>query len=109
MADTIWEYLQSVEDIAKECRDEYPDPNDDDRDTYISESVDGSYWIIYYSANEIVLEASENEPDGEEVAELAGDGADWRRLRMIAAYSAMEADVRESVAALDAEAVEVTA
>ena len=93
--DTPKEYWQTVEDIAKEALDEHGD-EDEARD-YITESVDGSYWVIYYHANEVVLETSKNEPDGDEVAAMAGPDADWRKMRMIAAYMAMEIDVMEAL------------
>ena len=63
----------------------------------MSETVDGSEYIIYYSANEIVLEASDNEPDGAEVRAMSADDADWRTQRTLAAYLAMELDVLEEM------------
>ena len=91
MSDTIQEYWQSVEAIAKDALDEHED--EDDAREYITESVDGSHWIIYYHANEIVLDATSNEPDGAEVRAMSADDADWRQMRMLAAFMAMEIDV----------------
>jgi hypothetical protein len=93
------DYLRTVTDIAEEAIAEYPGTggnfalDDDERRDYVSESVDGSEYIIYYSANEIVLQASQNEPDGDEVRAMSAKDADWRTLRTLSAYLAMEADV----------------
>ena len=100
---TVHDYLKTVESIAAECQTEYPDPDNDERNDYICESVDGNRYVIYYTANEIVLRASFNEPDGAEVQAMAGDKADWRTMRMIAAYLAMEADVHQTLERLDGE------
>ena len=95
----VSDYLRTVTDIAEEALAEYPGPggnlalDDEARREYVSESVDGSEYIIYYSANEIVLRASQNEPDGAEVRAISAKDADWRTLRTLAAYLAMEADV----------------
>jgi hypothetical protein len=96
-------YLDSVEDIAKEAKQEYPNPrlHHDQRAEWITESVDGSAWIIYDAKNEEVLRQTENEPDGSEVREMAGPDADWRKMRQIAAFMAMEADVHEALRELD--------
>ena len=95
-------YWQDVEGIAQDAVDTYPlgDDYDDSRNDYIHESVDGSSNIIYYSENEEVLLQTKNEPDGSEVQAMAGAGADWRQMRTVAAYLAMEADVHEAVAQL---------
>ena len=95
MTDTPREYWQTVEDIAKEALDEYED--EAEAQQYITETVDGSYWVIYYHANDVVLETSENEPDGSEITAMAGPDADWRKMRMVAAYMAMELDVFEAL------------
>lgn len=97
------DYRDDVKAIAQDCIDNYPDPDDDGRHDFIHESVDGSQWVIYYSRNEEVLSISRNEPDGREVQAMAGADADWRQLRTIAAYMAMEADVWEAVRELDEE------
>jgi len=97
------DYWDSVESIAEEAKSEYPDPrrDHDGRVEWISESVDGSQWIIYTYKNEIVINATDNESDGEEVAEMAGPGADWRKQRMVAAFMAMERDVWDKLRELD--------
>src|SRR3990167_3065099 len=96
MEDTVFSYRESVENIAKEAIDEYPD-DEEGRKEYVNQSVDGSHWVIYYHANEIVLQASSNEPDGDEVREMSKPDADWRDMRMLAAFMAMEADVNEEI------------
>ena len=101
---TAYDYLKTVESIATECQTEYPDPDTDERIDYICESVDGNQYVIYYTANEVVLETSVNEPDGAEVQAMVGDKADWRTMRMIAAYLAMEADVLQALERLDEQA-----
>jgi hypothetical protein len=102
-------YIKTVKAIAQDAIAEYPTPIEDNptpgsesweasqvvehRREYVSESVDGSEYVIYYTANEIVLQASQNEPDGAEVRAMSADDADWRTMRTMAAYMAMEADV----------------
>ena len=112
MSRTTSDYYQAVRDIAAEAIEEYPGDTsgpaaqvneiwasgiDDERREYVSQSVDGSEYIIYYSANETVIEATDNEPDGAEVRALSADDADWRTLRTLAAYLAMELDVHEEI------------
>ena len=98
---TTSDYLKTVTAIAAEAIEEYPgapnDSNEDERREYVSQSVDGSEYIIYYSANEIVIEATDNEPDGAEVRALSADDADWRTQRTLAAYLAMELDVLQEI------------
>ena len=97
----VSDYLKAVRDIAAEAIEEYPgapnDSNEDERREYVSQSVGGSEYIIYYSANETVIEATDNEPDGAEVRAMSADDADWRTLRTLAAYLAMELDVLAEV------------
>jgi hypothetical protein len=95
------EYYQTVRDIAEDCREPYLGPDDERRYGYIHDSIDGSYWVIYHHANEVVLQASGNEPDGAEVRSMSKPDADWREMRQLAAYLAMEADVHEALRELD--------
>jgi len=90
-------YRQAVRGIAEEAVNEYPDQYDK-RQEYVSDSVDGSEYVIYYGANEIVLAASQNEPDANDVRSMSNNDADWRTMRALAAYLAMEADVMEEIA-----------
>ena len=104
---TTSDYYKTVTGIAQEALDEYPgvppagatsmDSNEDERREYVSQTVDGSEYIIYYSANEVVLEATDNEPDSSDVRAMSADDADWRTMRTLAAYLAMEADVMEAI------------
>jgi hypothetical protein len=100
------DYWNTVEAIAEEAREEYPDPNDEGRHRYIHESVDGSSWIIYTANHETVLRESDNEPDPKEVKAMSAEDADWQDMRMLAAFLAMEADVWEKLRELDEEAEE---
>lgn len=86
------DYIKTVKAIAQDAISEYP-TNEDARHEYVSESVDGSEYVIYYGANQTVLDASDNEPDGAEVRAMSDDNADWRTMRTLAAYLAMELDV----------------
>jgi hypothetical protein len=95
------DYLRTVTAIAEEAVAEHPGDEDTRRD-YVSQSVDGSEYIIYYGAHETVLDASDNEPDGAEVRAMSADDADWRTMRTLAAYLAMELDVLAEVERLTA-------
>ena len=90
------DYIKTVEGIAEDAIKEYPN-DDDDRQEYVTESVDGNEYVVYYGANEIALRASRNEPDGSEVRAMSADDADWRTMRALATYMAMEADVMEEI------------
>ena len=107
------DYIKTVKAIAQDAISEYPTPIEDNptpgsesweasqvvehRHEYVSESVDGSEYVIYYGANQTVLDATDNEPDGAEIRAMSADGADWRQMRTLAAYMAMEADVLAEV------------
>ena len=100
MAWSEMDYIKTVRGIAREAIEEYPLTNgehSDERQQYVTESVDGNEYVIYYSANETALRASQNEPDGSEVRAMSADDADWRTMRTLATYLAMEADVMEEI------------
>lgn len=106
--DTGAHYLNSVDSIAEEIREEYPDSDKhhNQRVERVHESVDSSRWMIYTYLNEVVIETTDNEPDGREVAVMSGPDATWRRQRQIAAFLAMEADVHEALREKDKEAAD---
>jgi hypothetical protein len=99
-------YWDTVKAIAEEIHDEYPDPDDDhnERADRVHEDVDGSQWIIYYNKNDTVLNETHNYPDDRDVREMAGDTGDWKKMRTVTAFLAMEADVYEVLKELDDEA-----
>tara|TARA_Y100000310_G_scaffold316793_1_gene368944 strand:+ start:1267 stop:1764 length:498 start_codon:yes stop_codon:yes gene_type:complete len=103
MADTIQEYWQTVKDIAEEIHEQYPDPDSDNggRNERVHEDVDGSRWIIYYSANQVVLDATNNEPDAGDIIGLVAPDSTWLHMRTIAAFLAMEADICDVLRGLD--------
>jgi hypothetical protein len=89
-------YWQTVQGIAEDAMAEYPGMLPD-LEQYVSESVDGSEYVVYYGANEFVLRASQNEPDDGEVCAMSTTNANWRTMRSNAARLAMEADVFEEI------------
>ena len=97
------EYWNDIKSIAKEIKEEYPDPDGDhnERVEQVHADVDGSSWIIYYSNNEEVLRETENPPDSDEVAAMTGPGKDWQDMRLTAAFLAMEGDVFMTLNELD--------
>lgn len=95
MAWSEMDYLQTVRNIATEAITEYPfadGQHSDERQEYVSETVDGNEYVIYYGANEIALRATDNEPD-----DINPIGSDWRTHRSLATYLAMEMDVLEEI------------
>ena len=88
------DYINAVIDIAQGA----PKRNSL---AYIHESVDWCEFIVYYSNNEIVMNATNNEPDDDELPHVI-DGAPttWRTLRNEAARLAMYADVQDEIARL---------
>ena len=97
MTNTEQDYWKSVKDIATETREEYPNPDDDERSEYIWETVDGSEWIIYYSNNETVLSATNNHDAIDDVGLEAT--TDWKQSRMTCAFYAMVQDVNDELLA----------
>jgi hypothetical protein len=97
MAWSELDYIKTVRNIAEEAIKEYPNGQDDERQQFVSESVDGNEYVIYYSANEIALKASDNEPDAADVRAMSANDADWRTMRMLSTYLAMESDVMEEI------------
>jgi hypothetical protein len=96
-------YLKTVKDIAADAIAEYPftlgldNLDNDERDQFVQESVDGNEYVIYYGAQEYALRATDNEPYGEEVKALSSNNADWRAMKTTAAYLAMECDVQVEI------------
>lgn len=86
------DYRETVESIARDVI-ENEGIDESNWHDYIHESVDGSAFIIYYGKNEVVLEATDNEPDNDEVASMCDPKGSWRDMRQTAAYLAMERDV----------------
>ena len=100
MAWSEMDYIKTVQGIADDAIKEYPFTNEqhsDERQQYVSESVDSNEYVLYHNANEIALRASQNEPDGDEVSAMSANDADWRTMRTLATYLAMENDVMEEV------------
>ena len=61
----------------------------------VSQEVDNSQWIIYYSKNLDVLQLSSNEP--EEFKHLIADDSSWREVIQAMAYRVMEQDVYDEL------------
>jgi hypothetical protein len=95
MTNTTQDYWKSVKSIATETREEYPNPDDDERHDYIWETVDGSEWIIYYANNETVLDATNNHDAIDDVGLEAT--TDWKQSRMTCAFYAMLQDVNDEI------------
>lgn len=100
------EYWDTVRAIAEEIHKEYPNPrrHHNERADRVHEDVDGSSYVIYYADNEEVLRETHNEPDPRDVRAMSPPDADWKQMRTIAAYLAMEADVFEALQELDEKA-----
>ena len=85
------DYESTVECIAEEALQDY---SGDSRDEFIRESVDGNSYIIYYAGNDTVKQASKNYGnDWREINAMAGDDASDDRIKTVASYEAMIADV----------------
>lgn len=97
-------YWDSVQSIAEEIFKE--NPNEDDWNDQVFESVDSSSWIIYNAQNDVVLRETRNQPDSRETQALAGPDADWQKLKQVSAFQAMEGDVYEALRELKEKAEE---
>ena len=101
MTNTERSYWNSVKTIATETREEYPNPDDDERHDYIWQTVDGSEWIIYYENNETVLDATNNYNAIDDFGIEASSfwlQSDWKKSRMTCAFYAMVQDVNDEIA-----------
>lgn len=96
-------YWDSVVVLAEDVKESCPDPGKDHncRVERIHENVDGNAWIIYYDNNETVLKQTHNDPDPGDVRSMSRQDADWKDMRQVAAYLAMEGDVWEALRDLD--------
>lgn len=84
---THYDDWKTVDSIAQDCKEQYPDQDYYGTQGYIIKSVGASAWIIYNYLHEIVLQASENEPEDDEVRSLSaplmqagGACAQWQLL-----------------------------
>lgn len=98
------EYYRGVRSIAHEIRDRIKDgeiQNQDDLETHLNQSIDGSYWVIYTHANFQVLICSDHHDEyTEQFGEppVRDNEIQWNSL----AFAAMERDVRDQ---MDAEGI----
>lgn len=94
-------YSLEVENLAADIHQRCPDPDDDhnDRCDAVHEAVDANAWVA--QAPDKILEHSVNEPDNSEAAAMAGPDADWEKVRQVAAFMVMEADVYDALQGLD--------
>ena len=89
-------YNQAVRNIVEEALAEHP-ADDEKRDEYIDESVDGSEWVIYTYRAQIVIAISDNSDAYLDYGiELTDGQVPWSTI----AFCAMEADCRELLAAM---------
>lgn len=94
-------YSVEIENLAADIHQRFPDSDDDhnDRCDAVHEAVDANAWVV--QAPDKILEHSGNEPDNSEAAAMAGPDADWEKVRQVAAFMVMEADVYEALSGLD--------
>jgi len=95
------QYWQTVRSIAEEAQGI---DDDDDRDTFIHEQVDGSEWIIYTYAAQAVILITDNEnayTELESLGELASVLEGPSSLYTSIAFHAMRQDVNDHLAALE--------
>ena len=96
MKNTERDYWNSVKDIATEAREEHPNPDDDDnRQEYIWETVNGSEWITHPANNKTVLSATNNFY----AIDVSGlvPTTDWKQTRTDCALYAMLQDVNDEI------------
>ena len=100
------EYYQSVRGMTEDLKRAIKDGEVTDQEsleTWIQQSVDGSYWVIYTHANFQVLMCSNNyDAYSEDFGEppLSGSDINWAAL----AYAAMQRDLQQQI---DAEGITV--
>lgn len=92
------EYWATVKTIAEEIKQEWMEDRDLDIHSRVFEDVDGSWYIIYYHANMIVLDATDNEDALDNAGVDIDTSQGWRHILTQVAFYAMEADVYEALA-----------
>ena len=104
---TFGNYWANVRSIAKEAMEQ----DEDARDDFIHESVDGSRWVfMYYGARKTLEHSTNDEAVFEELGREALDGCkSLGEVNVRAAYFALRADVVEALSELVAEAEEEAA
>ena len=100
-------YLESIKSIAKEALEQ----DEDARDDFIHESVDGSRWVfIHYGARKTLDYSTNRETLFDEMGAEALTGCEsLGEVNVRAAFYAMRADVAEALAELLDEAKEAEA
>lgn len=97
------DYFKTVEAIAQEALTEHPN-SEEDRDTFVWESVDGSHYVIYYHAARQVLEFSDNDSAGIDEGIIDMKSCDsFNDLCTKMAFCAMRADIMENLSDLVSE------
>lgn len=95
--DTGQDYLKTVKSVAQGIKEEYENYGDTDIEQMIHEQVDGNHYIIYYHANLIVLQNSDNADAIDDVGMEIDTSQGWQNILTQVAYFAMEQDVRDAL------------
>lgn len=90
----VQSYRETVNDIAKEA---LKLTDEDERDEFIRESVDGSEWIIYYQNARAVAMVTDNLDAMQDAGVDIEDGA---AIECSLAFCAMRQDVQDAIARL---------
>jgi len=95
---TFQEYWANVRSIAKEAMEQ----DEDARDDFIHESVDGSRWVfLHYGARKTLEHSTNDEAVFEELGAEAFQGCNTLgEVNVRAAYFALRADVAKAFAEL---------
>lgn len=94
---TSQEYFKTVEFLATSIKDEWKQDNDLEVFERIHELIEGNHYVIYYSANIEVLQASNNEDAFEDQGGELDTSKGWRSILTQVAYFAMWQDVMDKL------------
>ncbi len=92
-------YRETVNDIAKEALEL---ADEEERETFVWESVDGSEWVIYYQNARAVAMVTDNLEAYEDGGIDLGSLPDGASIETLIAFYAMRADVCEAIERLPA-------
>ena len=90
-------YYADVNSIAAEAVEVHPD-DEDEREEFVWESVDGSEWVIYYYNARAVTLITDNLEAASEAGVLDHAVGDNGSIETTLAFYAMEADVNDAIA-----------
>lgn len=91
------DYWKNVKSIAEDIKDDWMRDPSLDVNERVWEEVDGHHYIIYYHANMVVLQNSDNDDAISDAGVDIDTSKGWRHILTQVAFYAMERDVYDAL------------